>query len=116
MNTFLTTLSHGGIVSSGCRIILRLVLCLPFLLRVRLLSLRGLEFLNPKELGMLTFLLLDGLSYFLLIDGLHVQVRVRCANQLEVIGLLKPLSFSICLLGSIDIGVRIEHAWRSKLG
>ena len=42
MNTFLTALSHGGIISSGCRIILRLVLCLPLLLRVRLLSLSGL--------------------------------------------------------------------------
>jgi hypothetical protein len=80
MKTFLATLSHGGIVCCGCRVILRLVLCLPLLLRVCLLSLRGLEFLNAKQLGMLAFLLLNGLSDFLLIDSLHVQVGVRCAN------------------------------------
>ena len=119
MNTFLAALSHGCIVSSGCRIILCLVLCLPLLLRVCLLSLRGLEFLNPKQLCMLAFLLLNGLSDFLLIDSLHIQVGVRSANQLEVIGLLQPLSSSICMMGRKDIRVRIEHArgpkfcWRS---
>jgi len=65
---------------------------------------------------MLAFLLLDGLSDFLLIDSLHVQVGVRCANQFEVIGLLQPLSSPVCMLGGIDIGVRIEHARRPRLG
>ena len=116
MKTFLAALSHGGIVSSGCRIILRLVLCLPLLLRVCLLSLGGLEFLDPEQLGMLAFLLLDGLSDFLLIDGLHVQVGVRSANQFEVVGLLQPLSSPVCMLGRIDIRIRIEHARRPKLG
>lgn len=116
MKTFLAALSHGGIISSGCRIILRLVLSLTLLLRVCLLSLSGLEFLDPKQLGMLAFLLLDGLSDFLLIDSLHIQVGVRCANKFEVIGLLQPLSSPVCMLGGIDIGVRIEHPRRPKLG